>query len=464
MSAVVVACSVVTAASCSSSEPEAPLPGPTEWNRAVVMPEDTAAAASRASCQFRKGALPAETLGKSQPNGKAIPIDHIVIAMMENRSFDHYFQKARDVGLDVDVAPDGFSNPDPEGNPVPIFHDDVHCFVDTAHSWSEIRQQIGGGKMDGFVLSNEANHEQPAHGTPDMIKGNRAMGYYTEADIPFTYWMAKNFAIGDRYFSSVPTATWPNRMHLYAAQSFGKISNEFPENVDNTILDYLIDRQISWKIYASHAATFAIFLKKYTELLRVEGRFMTMDDYYKDAAAGTLPQVAFIDANGTATNPNENSDEHPPAPATIGQGWLNQAVTALAASPNWPSSAMFITYDEHGGLYDHVVPPKACPEDDAVLDETTGPIFGSYGVRVPFIAISPYAKKGYVSHHVYDHTSIVRFIEARFQIPALSHRDANAEAPFDVFDFANPPSKTPPVVPSMPQKEDVVARCNAIWE
>ena len=124
---------------------------------------------------------------------------------------------------------------------------------------------------------------------------------------------------------------------------------------------------------------------------------------------------------------------------------------------------MFITYDEHGGLYDHVPPPKACAPDDRELDENDRAIFESYGVRVPFFVVSPYAKKAYVSHDVYDHTSIVRFIEARFQIPALSHRDANALAPWDVFDFDSPPSKVIPDVPDVPVDPAIVSGCKTLW-
>src|SRR6185436_13210684 len=106
--------------------------------------------------------------GKSKPYGPQIPIDHILIAMMENRSFDHYFQKIGDVGIDADVAPANYTNPDPNGAPVAPFPIEQHCFVDTAHGWMSIQQQINGGAMDGFVLSNEGNHELPVNGNPDM--------------------------------------------------------------------------------------------------------------------------------------------------------------------------------------------------------------------------------------------------------------------------------------------------------
>jgi phospholipase C len=449
--AVPVLCAALTAG-CASSSPEpvdATLPGPPEWNRNVTPPSDDQASGDRESCVYRAGALPAETQGESRPNGKEIPIDHIVVMMMENRSFDHYFQAARSSGLDVDVAPEGFTNPDTEGTPVAPYHQDGRCFVDTAHDWESIRRQIDDGKMDGFVVTNEGNHEIPANGAPDAVKGSRAM--------------AQNFAIGDRYFASAPTATWPNRMFLFSASSHGLRSNKFPEDVEATIFDHLNERKVSWTFYATVTPTLTILLDRFLELSQVEGRFAPIEQFYEDAAAGRLPEVAFLDADGTSSVDVLHSDEHPPAPATIGQNWIGKAIEALAGSPQWKRSAMFITYDEHGGLFDHVTPPPACPPDDRPLDETDRAIFGSHGIRVPFFVLSPFAKKGYVSHRTYDHTSILRFIEARFVVPALSHRDANAEAPWDAFDFTQAPGDAPSVpVPAV--DEEIVAGCRAAFE
>src|SRR5262245_20371868 len=217
---------------CSSSteeeQPPAAPPGPEEWNREVTPPSDGEAEEQRAACGYQAGALPAETQGASHPNGSDIPIDHILVVMMENRSFDHYFQKLPDYGQpDVDVAPPGFTNPDTQGMPVAPFHEERYCFVDTAHGWNAVHQQLGGGKMDGFIATNEMNHELPVNGTLDMLSGTRAMGYYDETDLPFYYWLANDFAIADRYFCSVVGPTWPNRMFLYAASSFGLTSNDF---------------------------------------------------------------------------------------------------------------------------------------------------------------------------------------------------------------------------------------------
>ncbi len=444
--------------------PEGPNAVP-EWDRPVTPPADSEAEAKRASCGYAKGALPAETQGASHPTGSAIPIDTIVIAMMENRSFDHYFQKIREHGHpDVDVAPADFSNPGPDGAPVTIHRDTRLCFVDTAHGWSAVHAQVGDSDaMDGFVRTNEGAHELPIHGTPDMLSGARAMTYYEKEDLPFMYWAADQFAIGDRYFCSVLGPTWPNRMYLYAGSSFGRSSNKIPDGVEATLFDLLEKRGISWKIYAARtpgAAMFVDAILKYNAEHVFPG-----EQFFEDAKAGTLPQVVLLDPQIAGEDWDQN-DEHPPAVMQFGQQWLASVSKALIESPQWSRSALFVTYDEHGGLYDHVPPPKACPPDDRAPDGAK-PGEGGFdrlGIRVPFAVISPFAKKGYVSHRVYDHTSILRFVQARFTLPALSNRDANAEAPWDVFDFASPPNASPGLPPEVPLDEKALAACKAIFE
>lgn len=446
-------------AACSSApeeEPPGPPPGPPEWNREVTPPSDAEAEQQRAACGYQAGMLPAETQGASHPNGADIPIDHILIVMMENRSFDHYFQKLPEQGqADADVAPADFTNPDPDGQPVGLFHDESYCFVDTAHGWDASHLQVNDGAMDGFVLTNEGHHELPAHGTLEMLSGTRAMGYYDASDLPFYYFLANEFAIGDRYFASVRGPTWPNRMYLFAASSFGLKSNEIAI-ADKTLIDYLDLRQIDWKLYHSTTATYGMFADKYVEQIK-SGRIVLFDEYFADLAAGTLPQVAFVEP-GVAREAYDANDEHPPAIMQIGQRWAAEVIDALMKSQHWERSALFLTYDEHGGLYDHVAPPPACAPDAMSAD------FDHLGIRVPFMVVSPYAKRHHVSHRVYDHTSIVRFVEARFVMPALTGRDANAEAPWDMFDFANPPNLTTPAFALPEVDAGKLAACAAIFE
>lgn len=448
----------------TNPDPEKPLPGPTEWNRDVTPPDDAAAQEQRESCGYKAGMLPAETQGASRPSGKEIPVEHVLVMMMENRSFDHYFQKLPEYGQpDVEVAPADFSNPGVDGQPVPIFHDTSYCFVDTNHGWAGVHQQVGGGKMDGFVVTNDGNHEVPVNGTLDMLSGARAMGYHDATDLPFYYWLANEFSIADHYHASVLGPTFPNRMYLYAASSFGNTYNTIAE-AENTLPDYLEKREIDWKIYATGTPGFGIFVS--THLKYADEHLRSIDDYFADAAAGTLPQFAFIDPN-IGREAVDNDDEHPPAVGPIGERLVATVIDALTKSPNWEKSALFLTYDEHGGLYDHVVPPKACPPDDSPLKIKAGDPevdFDQLGIRVPMMVVSPYAKKHFVSHHVYDHTSIVRFVEARFVMPALSNRDANAEAPWEMFDFDNPPHLEPPTVQIPEVDQAKVDACKAIFE
>ena len=458
------ACSSSETVNPAETEPP-PLPGPEEWNREVAPPSDEAALEQRQACGFQRGALASETLGDSFPTGSDIPLDHVFVLMMENRSFDHYFQKLPEYGQpDVDVAPADFSNKDSDGNEHPIFHQQAYCFVDTRHGWTGTHEQIGGGAMSGFVTSNEGQHEMPAMGNLEMFHGRRAMGYYDETDLPFYYWLASEFAIGDRYFGSMPGPTFPNRMYLLGASSYGYTYNGLPGDFD-IIVDYLEQRQVDWRVYADGTPAIGLYISKSHYFAEHVKR---IDDFKADAASGDLPAFAFIDPNvGLATGEYDNNDEHPPALAQIGQRFVAEIVDALTRSPAWSRSALFITYDEHGGQYDHVPPPSACAPDDSELllknsDDPTTP-FDKLGPRVPFIVVSPYAKKHHVSHEVYDHTSITRFIEARFVVPAMTARDANAMAPYDMFDFDDPPFMDPPAIeiPVIPQ--DDLAACAEVF-
>ncbi len=296
-----------------------------------------------------------------------------------------------------------------------------------------------------------------------MLSGTRALGYYDETDIPFYYWLANEFSVGDRYFSSVAGPTWPNRMYLFGATSWGQGRNNIVE-ADTVLMDNLEARGISWKLYASTTATLGMILNKFVAA-QSNDHIATIDEYSTDVANGTLPQVAFVEP-GVGREDWDANDEHPPAIMQLGQRFVAEVTQALMASEHWSRSALFLTYDEHGGVYDHVAPPEACPPDDLAVPLSNGtvPSFDQYGVRVPFVLISPFAKKHHVSHRVYDHTSIVRFVEARFVLPAMTGRDANAEAPWEMFDFEGAPHATPPSFELPPVDQDVLARCEAIFD
>lgn len=473
------ACSKDDAPPAPAPEPadERP-PTPPEWDRPVARTDEATAATSRASCKFSRGALPDETLGREIPTGADIPIETIVVVMQENRSFDHYFGRfGKYAGrTDVESPPEGASNPERTGDvSAATFaweHAGHYCFLDTTHSWKNTHRQIDDGKMDGFF---ETNHDIKGEVMPDptmaLRHGERAMWWYDERELPFYYALAKEFGLADHYFASLPGPTWPNRMFLNAATSFGQTENTLP-NIDEyaypsndvVIQDELEKRHVDWKLYSDGPPSVATVVGfQLTTRWRPREVKFTMQDFYADAAAGTLPPVVYVDPNALTSGSADGDDEHPPAQLQVGQRFVADVVRAVMRGPQWSKAAIFITYDEHGGLYDHVPPPKACPPDDRpTVDEHNQPVegrFDTYGVRVPFLVVSPYAKRGYVSHAVYDHTSILRFIQAKHRVPALTGRDANANVPIDFFDFGAPPNTSVPELPEPPVDPGELSYC-----
>jgi phospholipase C len=503
---------------------------PPSWDRMVTPPSDADATTQRAVCGYMAGSLPAETQGASHPSGKDIPIDHILVLMQENRSFDHYFQTLPQNGQpDVEVAPPTYTNPDVNGLPVAPYHNTTYCFVDTDHEWAGSHVEYDDGKMDGFILANENSGTPPPHPLPDSMSGVRALGYYDNTDIPFYFWLANEYSIADHYFCSLLGPTWPNRQYLYAASSRGETQSTLPsfydqknacktdadcggtagdcavnghacvvdmdigcgckascqkdddcgrdspvgtcdvasggvcKRVGRTLFDYMEQRGLDWKVYASGTPGFGVTVDAFINY--GSKHMVPFDQFFTDAAAGTLPQVAFLDPH-LGNEKYDQDDEHPPATPFVGQLFVAKVVDALGKSPNWPSSALFFTYDEHGGLFDHMPPPKACPPGDLPTKISPGDPpgdFDRYGVRVPMMVVSPFAKKHFVSHEVYDHTSITRFIEDRFVLPAISNRDANAEAPWDMFDFTNPPHASAPAVTLPDVDQAKLDACKSVW-
>lgn len=418
---------------CSSSSSEDGAQEPK-----VPRPDDAVALAARQACEFQSGALPQDTLGASDPIAKGIPVDHIFVLMLENRSFDHYFSQLPAYGVsDVTVADSSFTNLDQNGQAVSWHHETDYCVRDPHHSWKSSHSQWADGKNDGFVMDNEP-------------KGARAMGYFDASDLPFYYALASQFSIGDRYFCSMLGPTWPNRMYLYSGSSHGLTENTLPVDVQGAnIFAALADKGVEWKVYRTNLPPAAMFLD--TWLASTRGcsdpeagpcRLAEIDSLLPDLASGKLPPVVFIDPE-YSTGIMETS-EHPPANPHHGQRFTWEIVNALTKSPVWKNSVLFITYDEHGGFADHVAPPKACHPGDREPDDTSGATFDQLGFRVPLIVVSPYAKKGFVSHVDRDHTAVLRFIQAKHGIGAFTKRDANSDALMDMFDFATPPNLEPP--------------------
>jgi len=377
------------------------------------------------------------------PNPNNLPIDHVVVLMQENRTADTYFGQLSSQGQ-PDYEPEPTTgNPDPTnpmGPPIVPFHKTAYCEVaDLDHSWKGTHLEVDGGAMDGFTTQNVV---------PADPNGSRAMGYYDQTDLPFYYGLYNTFATGDRYFASTLTQTWPNRLYLLAGTSFGHIRNDAIHLTVPSVFNLLDQFSVTWRIYAAQGAYGQIFFSYVSD--RASIRVFPIAQYYADLTAGTLPQVAFIDPD-LAASPQVENDEHPPSNVQVGQKFVADAINGLMASTAWTSTAFFLSYDEHGGFYDHVVPPAATAPDNIPPNLATGDPpggFDQYGVRVPAVVVSPYAKSHFVSHVVHDHTSILRFIEYRFGMPSLTNRDLAADPMLEFFDFNSPPFVTPPSLPA----------------
>jgi phospholipase C len=460
-------------------EPDGEVATPCAWNASVTRPDESTAQSSRAACAYGRGDMPAATLGPSFPVGTDMPIDNIVVLMMENHSFDSYLGHLNQYAnrTDVESAPASASNPGVDGGTVPWTHAPHPCSADTDHSWKGTRLEIDDGAMDGFVRDNEG-FQQPgdAGAVLPLYDGARSMWWYDQTDLPLYYQLASTFAVADHYHCAVPGPTWPNRMFLFAATSYGETDSVWPDLTsyvfpihDASILDELEKKHVTWGLYADGEPGAAILYGIQTSIRWGRPVVQNIAQFTTDAAAGNLPQVTFVDPNfNTESNGGAATDEHPPGDIQSGEAFVAQIVQSVVSGPQWPHTALFITHDENGGFYDHVPPPSVCAPDSIapILDpgDTTMGGFDLDGMRVVLIAVSPYARPGYVGHQVYDHTSLTRFIEARFGIPAVTKRDANAIPPTDLFDFSDPPALlTPPVVTVPPVDATQLQYCETTF-
>ncbi len=417
--------------------------------------------------------LSGNALAQSKP---AIPVNHIVWIMQENRSFDGYFGKLNDYrgtqGLpaDVDGIPAaGFTNQDKAGMNVPSFHYQTMCIEGTTPSWNESHFDVytkdGSldiGRNDGFV--NQAAGFASFNGFFDQ-RGVRAMGYFTNADLPYYYFMATQFATSDRFFSPLPAGTPVNRLYALGASSYGFTSSPTTTFTQRNIFQNLQDAGISWKVYYTDVDSTGMpetrLWSWWNWAQFHQDRVVPMSQFFTDLQNGTLPQVALLESGYSS-----GRDEHPggtingqPNTGThvqVGANYVSTLLNALMQSSSWKDSAFFFTFDEGGGMFDHVPPPFNAVQPDGIkpVDFTSSSVpgdFTRYGFRLPFFVASPFAKKGYVSHTPADSTAILKFIEERFNLPALTKRDAAQPDMREFFDFNNPSWLTPPAnIPTQP--------------
>jgi phospholipase C len=395
--------------------------------------------AGAAAVSERKGVLEAGTLPfpKRPPGTDQVPeIEHFVVVMMENHSFDNILGligRGNGFTLGSDGKPTA-KNPDGHGNDVHAFHMPTECQTDgVGNDWRVTHEAYDGGSCQGFVTST----------TPE------AMGYFTKADLPFSCGMASVFPIADHYFCSTMAQTDPNRRYLIAGTSLGLINDTFPTELppNGVIFEQFNKHGISWKDYYSNLPSLGVFLPLLADPMLRSG-VVKIDQFFEDAAAGKLPAFSLVEPN------YDKQSEENPQDIQYGDQFVGQVVNAVMSSPNWAKTMLIWTYDEHGGYYDHVPPPAAVPPDD--VPPALGPGdppggFDRYGFRVPCAVVSPYSKKNYVSHTVYDHTSILKTVEEKWNLPALTRRDANANSLFDMVNFHEKPAfLKPPKLPAAP--------------
>jgi phospholipase C len=423
-------------------------------------------------------------------------INHIIVMLQENRSFDHYFGHLPDYwqahgfpqatnGTTFEGEPLGASNLDPQGDTVTAYNLQSACTENPSPSWNESHVDRNRydptnsnlAPMDGFV--HTAAGDASGFALYDVL-GHRAIGYFVgDSQLNYYYFMASSFATADHWFSPVLSRTHPNRMYLYAATSAGHVyplnKSNSPQLTNETIVQLLQDKGISWKIYVHPDASGCVtpsclyadsYLNQFTYgkyvLDNMPNQFASTTQLMTDIQSGTLPQVAFIEPAGYV-----GLDEHPTdtdvtnAPnVQSGAAYVESIVDALMASPSWKDSAFIFTYDEGGGFYDHVPPHSATPPDSIeyptdlpstdICANNTSPVCGFFitGFRVPLIVISPFTKKNYVSNTVMDYTAILKLIETRFKLPNLTARDAAQPDMTEFFDFANVPWAAPPTPPN----------------
>ena len=415
---------------------------------------------------------------------------------MENHSFDNYLGRLG--------RGDGLPAPDPvnlgaDGIPVASHHMATTEQVTGApsQSWRSSHMQFSEGRNDGFVAAVEDM-------TPEVDPA-LCMGYWDKRDLPFYHGLAGTFPLADRWFSSCLGPTFPNRRFLVAATANGLIDDAIAGIVDyprtGTIFDLLNRYGITWANYhhvpplrlwrkqlgarTSRAATLALsgLVPRLDHRVRGEirctanlyplglgrtvGHLRRIDRFFTDTAAGRLPSVSIVDPDFAVCS------EENPQDIQIGESFAADVIDAVMRGPAWPHTLLLWFYDEHGGYYDHVPPPPAVPPDDVAprsladrpgalarlaralpmwrdrrhQDDASG-TYDRYGFRVPAVVVSPRARPDFVSSQVYDHTSALKLIEEKWNLPSLTRRDAAAVAPWEMLDLEGPGAfLTPPPLP-----------------
>jgi phospholipase C len=314
-------------------------------------------------------------------------VRHLVVVMLENRSFDHMLGYLSGTGMAVDGVT-GASNSDEAARVVRGYHlESTRVRVRPHHHHEDVLSQINGGAMDGFV-----------RGYPSNAHVAEIMGWYDQRDVLTYDSLARQYVVCDHWFSSFPGPTWPNRFFAICGTSAGLTGNL--KWIDHPTFFDLLPAG-SWRYY-SHDVSFLRTVERYRG--HVGAPISKISAFYKACVEGTLPSVSWIDPNFTLVDVdallNWANDDHPPADIARGQNLVARIYNHLIASPNWKDTLLVVTYDEHGGFYDHVCPPPSPGGDTAPFDKL--------GVRVPALVVSPWVPRGTPFNGILDHTCIAR--------------------------------------------------------
>jgi phospholipase C len=375
------------------------------------------------------------------PSPQESGIQHIVVVTMENRSFDHFLGWLR--GADGRQA--GLSYTDSSGNAhssYPLAPDYTGCgHPDPEHSYGPSRVAYNNGLMDGFLRAGKND--------------DYSIGYYTEQDLPFFSFLTQHYLTCDRFFASVLGPTFPNRMFLWSAQT-DRLDDSASLTSLPTIFDSLAAAGVSHRYYFNNLPYLALWGVKY---LPVASPFQ---DFLMAAAAGALPAVSFIDPLYNTSDDGAGNDDHPHADVRNGDAFLAAIFQALSSGPAWSSTVLIITFDEWGGFFDHVAPPRVAAPNSVDQDLVNGQAL--LGFRVPAIVASPFTRNRstsatipipararvprgarLVNHTLFDHTSILKLIEWRWGLQPLTARDASWQIGnlAAVMNFSAPDSSVP---------------------
>jgi phospholipase C len=396
--------------------------------------------------------------------GQLDKIDHVVVLMLENRSFDCMLGALYQKSAAFDGLAGNETNPDPAGVRIPVWSntgtDEAAMRIpdpDPGELWSDINTQLFGTPivptpstptMDGFVKNYLTQKDGPT--------AKNIMHYFTPKQVPVLSALATQFAVCDRWFASAPCQTWPNRWFVHAATADGHENNEPVHLLDvETVYNRfeLADME-DWKIYFHDLAQAHTLLN----LFLLGDHFHFYRQFQADCQNGQLPAYSFIEPQYYADLAHPENDQHPPSVVTLGEQLIADVYNCIRSSKLWTKTLLIITYDEHGGCYDHVPPPPAAQPEPPKQNQVFK--FDRYGVRVPAVIVSPYIKSGTILRPSgavpYDHTSIIATLRKRF--PALggplTARDAVAPDLESVLTLATPDNRGPPRLKALPYAPD----------